>query len=63
MAKRLIAGRLSRQVESGGIAALICAPSPARTRGEASDQQPVGFRRGEERAIEMPHVAARQKRN
>ena len=53
---------LSRQVENDGSAAFICAPSPARARGEASDQQRPGIRQGEERAIEMPHVAARQKR-
>jgi hypothetical protein len=52
---------LSRQVENDGSAAFICAPSPARARGEASDQQRPGIRRGEERAIETPHVAARQK--
>jgi len=29
----------SRQIENGGTAAFICAPPPARMRGEASDQQ------------------------
>jgi len=50
---------LSRQIENDEIAAFICAPPPARTRVEASDQQRPGIRREEERAIEMPHVAAR----
>jgi len=52
---------LSRQIENGGIAAFICAPSQTRTRGEASDQQRPGVRLAEARAIEMQHVAARQK--
>jgi hypothetical protein len=30
---------LSRQIENDGIAAFICAPSPARARGGASGQQ------------------------
>jgi non-ribosomal peptide synthetase component F len=52
---------LSRQIENAGIAAFICPPSLARTRGEASDQQRLGIRPTEARAIEMLRVAARQK--
>jgi hypothetical protein len=52
---------LSRQIENAGIAAFICAPSLARTRGEASDQQRLGIRPAAARAIEMARVAARQK--
>jgi hypothetical protein len=52
---------LSRQIENGGIAAFICAPSSDAYARRGVRSATTGIRRAEARAIEMPHVAARQK--